>query len=274
MATRQNKANKVSAKKLRSLDNNLDGFGSIVDEIMADLISQMNAYVAAFREGIGLNQSEILKAIQGGQALEDVSAMLDRAGYTTLNRQFISQYDEFTTGFLQQSFKALDVSLEFTALDIELMSQLEGFNLQTALGIGDDLAQAMVNGLGQMTLGQQSFSDTMSFLNTVPGTHVGRLKAQVNTGMSTFDSIISGDKYEAAGIRKYTYFGPRDKVTRSFDREVFRLQAKKGFFTLSQIEGELTRLRKRFGQDQGLDPNVFHTKGGWNCRHSWGVFVG
>jgi len=228
MATKQNKVNKVSARKLKSLDNNLDGFGSILDEVMGNLNTQMNAYVSAFREGAGLNQTEILRAIQAGQAIEDITAMIERSGYNTLNAQFIDNYDDFTTRFLDQSFKALNVSLEFTALDIELMSTLEGLSLNNALGVGDDLANALMNGLSQMTLGNQSFSDTIAFLETLPGTHAGQLKTQINTGMATFDSIISGNKYETAGITKYTYFGPRDKVTRPFDREVFRQQAKKG----------------------------------------------
>jgi len=275
MPTRQNKINKVSAKKLKALDTNLDGFADILTEVMENLNGQMTSYVSAFKQGTALNQAQVLKAIQAGQALEDITAMIDRSGYNALNTQFINNYDNFTTDFLDQSFKALNVPLEFTALDIELMSTLEGLSLNNALGIGDDLANSLMNGLSQMALGNQSFSDTISFLETLPTTHSGHLKAQVNTGMATFDSIMSGNKYEEAGITKYQYFGPRDKVTRPFDREVFNRQAKKGgFFTLKEIQGELTQLRKTYGQDKGLDPNVFHTRGGWNCRHSWGVFVG
>jgi hypothetical protein len=262
------------AKHLKAVDGSMDGFADIMEGIMNDVLKKIDGYSKQFLRAGELMTSEVLEAVQANQIRQDIIEMLRESGFDDAVDLYVNNWDELSIDGLSDVMDAADIPLSFTSVDLDLMSQLQSFNIEKALSIENALAQNLQSSIANMALGGASWSDTIPELRKRVDIDVNQhLKTQLNTGLSVFDRKISEQKLDMAGVTTYRYYGPSDAVTRDFCKWVLNQQSKSSFdgWTKAEIEGMSSRSDWKKGSG-GLG-DVFTACGGWNCRHVFGVWI-
>lgn len=261
------------AKHLKAVDGSMDGFAEIMESIMNDVLKKIDGYSKQFIQAGELSTSQVLEAVQNNQIREDILTMLQESGFEDAADLYVNNWDELSIDGLSDIMAEADIPLSFTSSNLDLMSQLQDFNIAKALDIERALAQNLQSSIANMALGGASWTDTFPELKKRVDIDVHKhLKAQLNTGLSVFDRQISNEKLDEAGITKYLYYGPNDEVTRDFCKHVFRVQNSSDFkgWTRARIESLRNRSDWQSGSS-GLG-SPFTAGGGWNCRHVWGIW--
>ncbi len=266
--------NNIYAKHLKSVDASMDGFAEIMEGIMNDVLNKIDGYSRIFLQGGQLSKSQVLELVQSNQIRKDILAMLTESGFDDAVNLYVNSWDEISTDVLTEVMAQAQIPLTFTALDLELMSQLQSFNIKDALSLKNSLAQNLQTSITNMSVGGASWTDAFPELKKRVDIDVHKnLKAQLNTGLSVFDQTISNEVMEEVGIDRFRYYGPNDEVTRSFCKHVFRVQSSSDFDGWTQAEIEALSSRSDWQSAASGLGSPFTARGGWSCRHSWGVFL-
>lgn len=191
---------------------------------------------------------------------------LDHAGYDRLVTAFVGEFKSLLP-FLTETLEALadqagqDWRLGFTAQDFNLLA---GVQANTAWALEDAISSAAGTAVtrGLFSVAGLRFGSLVEMLSTRLHMSVGRARTLADTGMSNWYATASARAYDAitrdlpAQTLRYRYSGPQDKLERPFCRHLTEMD--KGY-TREQIAR----------MDNEQLPNVFLTRGGWNCRHQW-----
>src|SRR6185369_1909629 len=191
---------------------------------------------------------------------------LDKAGYQRLVESFVREFRQ-TLPFLQETLEALgqqagqDFSVKFTARDLQLFAGTQVNTVAAIEGAIQAVAgQAVTRGL--FGVAGLRFGSLVELLTERLGKTVSQARSIADTGMSVWYATASERAFQVITKDlpeqelKYRYSGPVDKLERPFCRH------------LTDVWKAYTR--EQIGQmDNGQLPNVFITRGGWNCRHQW-----
>lgn len=264
--------NNTYAKHLKAVDSSMDGFADIMSGIMGDVLKKLDGYSKQYLKAGQLMTSEVLEAVQANQIRQDILAMLQESGFEDAVDLYVNNWDELSIDGLSDVFKAADIPLSFLGADLDMMTQLQSFNIDKALNIQAGLAQNMQSSIANMALGGASWSDTMPELKKRVDIDVHKnLKAQLNTGLSVFDQTINNQVMEEAGVKRFEYYGPPPE--RSFCKHVMRVQSGTDFDGWTKAEIEALSSRSDWKQSASGLSSPFTARGGWNCRHSFGIYI-
>lgn len=159
--------------------------------------------------------------------------------------EFLAASEDFTHttgraaplgGFAKEGLKAFeDDRLDLGA---RLINQYVG-DVRSAI-----MDQVILGQPPSVTLAQNSAGDAV----------MHHLRTELNTSVMTYQRIIHKQKAEKAGIDKFLYVGPDDKITRPFCHEhVGKIYSSA---EIAEMDNE-----------QDLPVEIFC--GGYNCRHHW-----
>ncbi len=265
--------NSKYAKHLKAVDGSMDGFAEIMESIMNDVLNKIDGYARQFLEAGNLSASQVLEAVQNNQIREDILTMLRESGFEDAADLYVNNWDELSIDGLSDVFETADIPLSFTSSDLDLMNQLQDFNINKALDVERALAQNLQSSIADMALGGASWEDTFPELKKRVDIDVHKnLKAQLNTGLSIFDQTVSNEVMEEAGVTKYEYYGPPPE--RSFCKHVMRVQSASDFKGWTKAKIESLASRSDWQSSAAGLGSPFTARGGWNCTHSWGMFIG
>ncbi len=192
---------------------------------------------------------------------------LNRAGYQRLVTAFVDEF-QGALPFLQEILKYLGNQagqewgdLGFTPRDLNL---LRGVQANTVMSMRDaiDSTAAAAFTRGMFGVAGLKFGSLVETLTQKLDASIGRARTIADTAMSTFYATASARSFAAIEKDlpqqelKYRYSGPDDKLTRPFCEHLLRTGKA---YSREQIDR----------MNNGQLPNVFLTRGGWNCRRQW-----
>lgn len=128
------------------------------------------------------------------------------------------------------------------------VEQLEGIALRAVGDVRPILLQNIITG--------ERF-DPQSIIGRL-NAPIHQIETELRTAMMAFNRTITQVQAEAAGVERFIYVGPDDKLTRPFCEHVLN-DRDPPIYTLEEIDA--------MDNEQGLD--VHQYGGGYNCRHTW-----
>jgi len=192
---------------------------------------------------------------------------MDRAGYQRLVDAFVGEF-RGTLPFLQETVELLGSQVDekwhdlgFTPRDFSLLGGV-GANTVAALeGAIEATAGAAVS-RGLFGVAGLRFATLVETLSTRFEMSIGKATSVGNTAMSVWYATASDRAFQIIAkdlpqqTLRYRYSGPQDKLERPFCRHL--------------TEAGKAYTREQIAQmDNGQIPNVFISRGGWQCRHQW-----
>jgi hypothetical protein len=197
---------------------------------------------------------------------------MDRAGLPRLLEAFVEQfhgqlpYLQDTLKYLSDQMKTPLPKWKPSANDLDIMSSFQ-MNALAGLRATVESAAGAAMTRGMFSMGGLKFSELVAELSKRFDLSIGQARTLGDTSMSLFYATATDRAYQT--IEKdlpgeqeltYEYSGPDDKLTREFCEHLLAVGKS---YTRSQI-GRMSN---------GQLPNVFITRGGWNCRHQWDLSV-
>ena len=194
-------------------------------------------------------------------------AEMKAAGYDRLVTAFVGEFHG-TLPFLQETIEMLGEqvqqkwpSLDFTQKDLNLLA---GVQVNVAVSLEDAISSvagaAVTRGL--FGVAALPFKDLVGMLTEKFETSIGKARTIADTGMSCYFATANDRAYQIIAKdvpeleMRFRYSGPLDLLCRPF---CMKLMLANKSYTRGQIDA----------MDNGSLPNVFITRGSWNCRHSW-----
>jgi hypothetical protein len=228
-------------------------------------IGEQEAKVALFIERIRAflekNLTPILEGLQSGtatakeaaKALGGLESAIEDAGFAekldSIKSLFAAEYDAVTQEFKDTTGKAAILG-DFARKNIDAMIDERLFMASTYVTdyIGDVRGVIM-----DSVIAGKAFK-VKDVLNVAEGRHFAYMETEVATTLMAYQRIVHMEKAKKAGINKFIYVGPDDKITRPFCKEHVD-----NIYTEEQIA--------EMDNEQNLPVSVYC--GGYNCRHHW-----
>lgn len=190
---------------------------------------------------------------EAAKSLGGLESAMDDAGlkgfFDEARSLFVEEYDRVQDEFEQTTGKKALLS-QFTRgnLDALVDARLD----QAARVVKTYLGDVRVAVLDSVVGGRKFKPEDV--LDRAEGRGFHDVATEVNTSLMAFQRVVHLEKAKKAGVDKFLYIGPLDKVTRPFCRQrVGRV------FSLAQVQG--------MDNEQGLPVEIYC--GGFNCRHHW-----
>ncbi len=195
---------------------------------------------------------------------------MDKAGYQRLVTAFVGQFPG-QLPFLEETLQILGDQvgqqwgrdLGFTSRDLALLGGVQANTVAALAGALEAVAgQAVTRGL--FGVAGLKFGSLVEMLTDRLETSIGRATSIANTAQSVWYATASDRAFQIIAkdlpeqVLRYRLLGPVDKLERPFCRHL--TEAAKAY-TREQIAE----------MDNGQIPNVFISRGGWNCRHQWNL---
>lgn len=195
-----------------------------------------------------------------------LGAALNEAGYVDAYLGYLGSYENLV-GLVHQTFEVQELPAAFSTLNRQIATAARELDLVMFRAIGDTAMREVQRSITQAVLFERDYT---SFVEDLRGVIVGtdargsmlasRANTFAGTAIGQFDALMTERLGEEAGIKKWRYWGPLDRITRPWCRKA--LQANKPR-TSKQIEA----LPKSPTNTTGM--TNFVGRGGWNCRHMW-----
>lgn len=260
---------------LEQAENTLDNLMDVFDENTLNMINRIDVFILDQLQALERNpdgrlvstEVNIARAINSRTALINFSS----AQVTGLAEGWTAVFDD-VNDFVISNLNSYNVPAAFTQIDAEILNVLKSSTLQEFKSGTDFVFQDMGQDLMEQVLVGGDFRELVSRIKNRLSEKLLDEGIELATGRSLaaqamrigHDSLMSTyatmhfNKAEEAGLEKYVYLGPRDRVTRSFCRDrVNRLWTKKQIMAWNNITWR--------GKISGVD--IFVSRGGYNCRH-------
>lgn len=240
------------------LSSDVNAFEKALAAIFVKVRRDLLLYLSQFTSGervIKLTATNLRLARRIGPTL---SRSLRKNGYYTAVNQFVAKFSdqiERLEVLISKLPGAEKFAMRWNERDKLLARELQ----QQAIQQLDGVAASFVRGVERQinfSVGNASFAEATEMIEKTIDVTTVQAKTLADTGMSMFFATMNGRKNEQNGITRYYYAGPLDRLTRPFCRELIEHGR---IFTREQIDA----------MDNHQLPNVFITRGGYNCRHQW-----
>jgi len=248
--------------------------GKFERQVEGILASAQARVVGQLQRRLVIEDGQIQRTPGNQQVLRRIDRMfsdsMERAGYGRLTEEFVQTFDGALPQF-QEMLEAISVRLktplqvQFAPRDIDLFTTQKISAASQLETVVDGIAAAAKR-RALFSVGALEFGDMVEQIATAFGRTVSEASGLAATSQSMFFRTVADRGYQQIekglkpGSVKYSYEGPRDKLTRPFCRRLLERTSKEPM-TRSQIDA----------LDNGSLPNAFITGGGWSCRHQWVV---
>jgi hypothetical protein len=247
---------------LPDIDTLLDSleakYESELNRVYAEMTRRLDDYVVSFDvvEGAFANTPANMQRLANSR--QQIGQILRESGYTETVDNMLSEYE----GIIEQvnrDYIARGISPAFDQIDTEALRLAASQDLAYMETIGDQGVQAVSRQLVNAVGGNGNAVDFInSIKDSVPAYYKRWASTYATTAQANFARSVEDKVQRAAGVTEFEYFGPLDKNTRPFCRD---LLLKGGTHTREEIAK----------MDNGQTPvgTVKEMGGGWNCRHRW-----
>ncbi len=237
------------------LDAALERLGHGLDHISDSVRRDLLNYLSGLSTTGGLIESNAQNLLILNNAGLFALRSAYRNGYENIVGGYLREYGaEITT--VQQVFERIGVPFDWTAEDRDLAAMLINRDRDQLLSVADEMA-ARIAQRARIAAGAATFADLTETVERSLDVSGAQALTFAETGTGQFFAQINGRKNEEAGIEKFYYAGPNDKLTRPFCRHLI-------------AEGRIfTRAEIRKMDNKNLAGDVFIVRGGWRCRHQW-----
>lgn len=251
------------------IDDLTEGFRS---ELAAMIEGAKARVVGRLQESLTIKGKKIGSTRANMKALREVARMLReelaKAGVRELIEEFgatfaqqLPLFEEIIDLIGSQAGKRFSVDWKAADLDLFASRRLTvESGLETIIESAALAAQRRV----MFTAGGLPFGDLVEALNAGMRVPVAEAVTLAETSQAAFWRTITDqglkqiEKDLPKGAIRYRFEGPRDKLTRPFCKKLLTRTKRRGL-TREQIDA----------LDNGQLPDVFHTAGGYRCRHQW-----
>jgi hypothetical protein len=191
---------------------------------------------------------------------------LDDSGLASVIQRYLDAFPSQVPAFLD-ILHAMN-SLATTPYPIPTFNQSDyAYFNSLRLSAGADLSALVENAAaGVLTrtafsLGALKYSELITHIQKATDASVGRSETIADTSISMFYSAVAARGYEKIqaetdGQLRFRYAGPEDRLVRPFCENLLQKN-------LTYTKEQINRM------DNRQIPNVFISKGGWNCRHQF-----
>ena len=187
----------------------------------------------------------------------NLQGQLNKMDYEGKIQTFLGAYDASALSALE-TLKAMKVdSGRLAPLDTKALTSLKRMDYKFLADIGPAAIAAVSHGVVQNTLMGTPRSRIISNIkSTLDGKFASYASTYADTALSAYDRRVTMETWTQAGLKIFTYRGPKDVKNREFCAPKVGKQ-----FTLPEI--------KAMNNGTKLMPVIVYG-GGWNCRH---IFV-
>ena len=220
----------------------------ISTELAADLKRILKGLLDSIREA-GTDQLT-LEEIQGVRQLLRLGGyddLLDKLEVETAHMLDVTQ-ERYRKIGLPEAF----VSPNPTMIEVLIDAQRADYEFY-----GDEIAHTIQQSLRRSILGGQTIDQSVEVIEAAldnAGLNPANAYTIANSSLLDFAQRSQNVAATEAGAEWYAFLGPDDNVTRPFCQALLDKR-----FTIEQIDQ----------LDNGQIPDVFNSRGGWSCRHSW-----
>ena len=234
---------------------------------MKNLIAQKNLLIdqardklsAAMVEMGGKFAGDLSRVVGSGTFdLASIKAEMTALGYDEAIIDGLSQFDEVFK-LSEKMFNLGEVPFLWTPEnEAAFGAMLRAKSDMILNGIKDRFARDMVDYATSVKLSGKPSSQVIQEVSERFATEGRRIGTEVDTALASFDRASKKMLYDNAGVEKYVYVGPLDKVTRDVCAAVMSDDRQRTGWTAEDI-----------ANFPGVD---IVTGGGYNCRHDWMPF--
>jgi hypothetical protein len=241
-----------------------------IEEQMLSMASKYDIVGGSFDSSSARNMSLL------AQAQRNIDRAMVDSGYLGGASRMLEKTPQIRRQ-LAKAYATFGLPVDFSPIDTKAVSLATGAQFNAFANIGRAGARELRLGLVGSVTGAQSFDSFRDRLReTLLGTgrrdkrgagmfrHASTL---ADTSMTQLHRTMEGQLAEEAGVERYMYDGPRDKVTRPFCDKLMKLAQMGYTWTMDQIK-ELDNSRANGGAGAGPGSAMIQG-GGWNCRHEW-----
>jgi len=185
--------------------------------------------------------------------------------YGTEAREVVKGFNKSAT-FIKKEFKDLDIAMNFTSVDKDMIKTLKKNTWNNFKKFGDDAREKIADLMYNSVAGRQPFSSLVDGISAaLTGFRDKRGKSMsvyadlyANDAIMDFHNAVHLKKSEDLGFKYYLYYGNVMANTRDFcSSRVMKV------YSREQIE-EWNDLNWT-----GKSGPPFTNRGGYNCRHHW-----
>lgn len=208
---------------------------NIVDESIAKIFADLRRGSPTAREAI--------------LTINDIDLELERRGIQNELREITELYaDEIRA--IREDFERIGANVQFGGASRELVNQMINFDeTRTTQTLGQYITDTKAALIRSYITGEVPEIET---LQSLKGRTFANIETDLNTSIAGMQRAVANNTAQEAGIEKFEYTGPLDKVTRPFCREhVGKV------YTIEKL--------KTLDNGQGLPVETY--LGGYNCRH-------
>lgn len=238
---------KVAQLRLEAIDAVTDRFTKEIERVANELGRRMDVAIRTGANASSLTDAAIARA----QAQQ---IMLDSGFYRATGNLFGSGYQRIINQSYESYTKYYPSALQFDGVDTTRLNILR----QASTGVFDGLAADQISNM-QRVLVNVNFG-TMDILQAseyIRANVEDRIKSQAytiaNTNTHAFSRQANVEIAKAAGLEKYIYTGPQDKITRKFCRDHIG------------VVKTIDKWEKLVAPDSPGPVPIYG--GGYNCRH-------
>ena len=219
---------------------------TLVESLQAFLERNLRTVLSDLKAG-KLTAREAAKALGGLESALEDAGLADRL--ERLRGLFQAEYDAVQSEFEQTTGKKALLG-DFARRNLEVIVDdriaMASQTINTYLG---DVRSVV---LDSVLAGKDV--KVSEVLRDAEGATMRNLKTEINTSLMAYQRAAHLEKSRKAGVTKFLYVGPEDKVTRDFC-----LDRVDTVYSLQEIEA----------MDNGQGLPVIIYGGGYNCRHHW-----
>jgi len=182
---------------------------------------------------------------------------LTALGYDDLVQRFMQNGYDASVVFSKTIFKALGKSeLILSPMRQDVLAQLRQYDYTPFQDFGNRAIQQISKELVLNAVGGKKRSQVIKDLKANLDVTWSQAQQMADTALRSFDRTVQQQTSEEAGIRRWRYWGPDDKVTREWCHEHVGKE-----YSLAEIR-KMNNGSKRYG-------DVMRYGGGPRCRHTW-----
>lgn len=235
----------------RAFSSEMDRIANLLRDRVVELVSdpQLTREKAATAAGL----VQLQRALQG---------QLNAAAFEDVLKKWLVCYDQ-SWNFAIRVLRALKVDPpeRLAAIDEKALAKLRAMDFSWLQNLGGETIREVATGLIRNALLAQSRAQAIEAVSGTLGKFASQAAGIFDTGLVSYDRMVTMKTWSAAGLERFRYFGPKDIKNREFcETHVGKV------FTIEEI-------RK---MDNGQKPpmnDVLVFQGGWGCRHVWQVAV-
>jgi len=227
------------------------------DKLITAAIAELNALF----DKMGVEFANAVARIVGTGEFDVVKIrkLLESLGYDEAVTQALAKFDDL----LKESAKfsaMVGVDFVFSSENELKLQNIIALKAQLFSSFKDFIATNMANFAAESALSQNTFANIVAGARELIGSQFRHIETEVHTALTTFDRTSKLMLYDQAGIKKFFYAGPEDKVTRDTCRAALDSKFQKTGWTMADI---------------AAFPGIDFVLGGspfFNCRHEFVPF--